>query len=55
MVQLPPSLPRDDARQAYFLGLVPVWMPVAVEFRHRSWHGEQTFALLEEHRVSRTA
>ena len=23
LVQLPPSLPRDDARLAYFLGLVP--------------------------------
>jgi uncharacterized protein YecE (DUF72 family) len=33
LVQLPPSLPRDDARLAYFLGLVPGWMRVAVEFR----------------------
>ena len=38
LVQLPPSLPRDDARLAYFLRLVPGWMRVAVEFRHRSWH-----------------
>ena len=26
LVQLPPSLPRDDARLAYFLGLVPGWI-----------------------------
>jgi uncharacterized protein YecE (DUF72 family) len=52
LVQLPPSLPRDDARLQYFLGLVPDWMRVAVEFRHPSWHGEQTFALLEAHRAA---
>ena len=42
LVQLPPSLPRDDARLAYFLGLVPGWMRVAVEFRHRqlAWRGD---------------
>ncbi len=27
LIQLPPSLPRDDARLAYFLGLVPGWIP----------------------------
>jgi uncharacterized protein YecE (DUF72 family) len=42
LVQLPPTLPGDDARLAYFLGLVPGWMRVAVEFRHRSWHCEET-------------
>jgi uncharacterized protein YecE (DUF72 family) len=52
LVQLPPSLPRDDARLAYFLGLVPGWMPVAVEFRHPSWHCEEIFALLDEHRAA---
>ena len=51
LVQLPPSLPRDDARLAYFLRLVPGWMRVAVEFRHRSWHCEEIFAVLEEHRT----
>ena len=49
LVQLPPSLPRDDARLAYFLGLVPGWMRVAVEFRHPSWHCEEIFTLLEAH------
>ena len=52
LVQLPPSLPRDDARLAYFLGLVPGWMRVAVEFRHPSWHGEEIFALLAAHRAA---
>jgi hypothetical protein len=52
LVQLPPSQPRDDTRLAYFLRLVPGWVRVAVEFRHRSWHGEEIFALLEEHRAA---
>ena len=51
LVQLPPSLPRDDARLAYFLRMVPGWMRVAVEFRHRSWHCEEIFAVLEAHRA----
>jgi uncharacterized protein YecE (DUF72 family) len=49
LVQLVPSHARDDARLAYFLRLVPGWIRVAVEFRHRSWHCEEIFALLEAH------
>ena len=52
LVQLPPALPRDDARLAYFLRLVPGWIRVAVEFRHPSWHCEEIFALLDEHRAA---
>lgn len=52
LVQLAPSHPRDDARLAYFLRLVPDWMRVAVEFRHRSWHCEETLTLLQEHRAA---
>ena len=52
LVQLPPSLPRDDARLAYFLGLVRGWMRVAVEFRHPSWQCEEIFALLEGYRAA---
>jgi uncharacterized protein YecE (DUF72 family) len=49
LVQLPPSLPRDDARLAYFLRLVPDWVRLTAEFRHPSWHCEEVFALLEQH------
>lgn len=52
LVQLPPALPRDDARLAYFLRLVPPWIRVAVEFRHPSWHDQEIFALLAEHRAA---
>jgi hypothetical protein len=46
LVQLPPGLPRDDARLEYFLRLLPDWMRVAVEFRHPSWLDDQVFAIL---------
>jgi uncharacterized protein YecE (DUF72 family) len=49
LVQLPPAQPRDDARLAYFLQLVPGWLRVAVEFRHPSWHCEEVFAMLAAH------
>ncbi|HYI32193.1 MAG TPA: DUF72 domain-containing protein [Glaciibacter sp.] len=49
LVQLPPSMERDDARLSYFLGRLPEWMRVTVEFRHDSWHSEDVFELLEHH------
>jgi len=49
VVQLPPGMPRDDARLGYFLGALPDWIRVAVEFRHPSWHVEGVFRLLEWH------
>lgn len=49
LVQLGPAHARDDARLAYFLRMVPGWIRVAVEFRHRSWHCEEVFALLAEY------
>jgi uncharacterized protein YecE (DUF72 family) len=48
LVQLPPGLPRDDARLTYFLHRLPEWMRAAVEFRHPSWNDEGVFGLLEE-------
>jgi len=47
LVQLPPAMPRDDARLDWFLGCLPSWLPVAVELRHASWHTEDVFRLLE--------
>ena len=49
LVQLAPSHARDDARLDYFLRALPGWIRVAVEFRHPSWHCEETLALLAEH------
>jgi uncharacterized protein YecE (DUF72 family) len=47
LVQLSPKFECDHPRLEYFLGKVPSWCKVALEFRHASWHNEDTFALLE--------
>ncbi len=52
LVQLAPAQARDDTRLDYFLGQVPDWIHVAVEFRHPSWHHEEVFALLAAHRAA---
>ena len=46
LVQLPPQMGCDLPRLDYFLGLLPRWLRVAVEFRHPSWHQEDVFGLL---------
>jgi len=47
LVQLSPQFGCDSARLAYFLDQMPLWIKVAVEFRHPSWHTEEVFSLLE--------
>ena len=54
LVQLHPGHVRDDARLDFFLGLLPGWMRVAVEFRHPSWHTDEVYALLERHGAAYT-
>ena len=49
LVQLPPTLERDDARLAYFLERMPRWIQVAVELRHPSWDHPEVYRLLEVH------
>lgn len=49
LVQLPPTMVRDDARLDYFLGALPDGIRAAVEFRHPSWHDDDVFRMLERH------
>ncbi len=49
LTQLHPQHARDDARLDWFLSLLRTDIPVAVEFRHPSWHTEDVFRLLERH------
>jgi uncharacterized protein YecE (DUF72 family) len=49
LVQLAPTHTRDDRRLIYFLGCLPRWMRVAVEFRHDSWVDDAVFGILEGH------
>jgi uncharacterized protein YecE (DUF72 family) len=52
LVQLGPNHVRDDSQLDYFLGRLPAWIRVAVEFRHPSWHEEETFSVLERHNAA---
>jgi len=40
---------RDDSRLDHFLGLMPSWIPVAMEMRHPSWNDPAVFSMLERH------
>jgi uncharacterized protein YecE (DUF72 family) len=47
VLQLPPHFPYHPHRLAQFLEVAPSWPRLAIEFRHPSWHREETFALLK--------
>jgi len=47
LAQLHPAHERDDARLDAFLAALHPTIPVAVEFRHPTWHVEEVFQLLE--------
>jgi uncharacterized protein YecE (DUF72 family) len=49
LVQLGPAHARDDATLGRFLAAMPAWIPVAMEFRHPTWHIEDVFAILNHH------
>jgi uncharacterized protein YecE (DUF72 family) len=48
LLQLPPSLPFEAATVRRFYETLPRDLPVAVEFRERSWLVAEAFALLRE-------
>ena len=52
LVQMHPAQRRDDARLDYFLGCLPTWMTVAIEFRHPSWDDPAVYTMLERHGAS---
>jgi uncharacterized protein YecE (DUF72 family) len=52
LVQLPPTMERDDARLDYFLAALPPWIRAAVELRHPSWDDELVYQLLERHNAA---
>jgi uncharacterized protein YecE (DUF72 family) len=49
LFQLPPYFGRALDRLENLLRLIPPGQRVAVEFRHPSWHTEETFAILSRH------
>ena len=48
LLQLPPSLPFDSHVVRTFYSSLPRDLPVAVEFRERSWLVDESYALLRE-------
>jgi len=48
LLQLPPSLPFEPTTVRHFYETLPRDLPVAVEFRERSWVVPESFALLRE-------
>ncbi len=49
LLQLPPTLRRDDARLDATLASFPTTVRVAVEFRHASWFTEPVHQILADH------
>jgi uncharacterized protein YecE (DUF72 family) len=52
LFQLPPNLPRDEARLAAFLHTLPTNMPAAFEFRHPSWSDAVVHHALRERDIA---
>ena len=49
LLQLPPTMERDDDRLSTALALMPAGIRTAVEFRHPSWLDDRVFGILEQH------
>ena len=54
LIQLPPSFDRNHGHRLYLGRLLDMLggLPLAVEFRHRSWAVDRVFAELEKRRVT---
>ena len=48
LFQLPPNSKKDAERLKDFLDCLPLGVRAAFEFRHESWHDEETFDLLRQ-------
>ena len=52
LFQLPPTSKKDATRLREFLGLLPLQLRAAFEFRHPSWFDDEVFGLLRDHRAA---
>jgi uncharacterized protein YecE (DUF72 family) len=52
LIQLPPTLQRDDDRLRTFLTSLPSDIQVAIEFRHPSWNEPTVYELLTQYGAS---
>ncbi|MBS0661193.1 MAG: DUF72 domain-containing protein [Verrucomicrobia bacterium] len=52
LYQLPPTFKADAPRLADFLASLPPGLRAAFEFRHASWHTDEVFSILRQHRAA---
>ena len=53
LLQLPPSLHRDDERLSTFFAQTAVANhQIAIEFRHKSWFADEVYNILHNHNVA---
>jgi uncharacterized protein YecE (DUF72 family) len=52
LVQLPPSLKRDDKLLENFLAVLPHRYDYVVEFRHKSWMNDETWRILGKYQTA---
>jgi uncharacterized protein YecE (DUF72 family) len=52
LIQLPPSLKRNDDLLEAFLAALPKRYDYSIEFRHPSWLGSNTWTTLERYKVA---
>jgi uncharacterized protein YecE (DUF72 family) len=52
LFRVPANVRRDDARLGALLAAWPADLPVALEFKHASWHADEVFELLRGRRVT---
>jgi len=57
LIQLPPDFVRNEANRGYLARLLDALagLPLAVEFRHRSWAHDRVFVELERRRIALVA
>ena len=51
LFQLPPHLQRDVELLAEFTAALPNDLRYAFEFRHKSWHDDSVYQVLEKHKI----
>ena len=54
LIQLPPKFSFDPEKLEQFFDILPSQVNFAIEFRHKSWMRNETWALLQKHQVAYT-
>lgn len=52
LFRVPANVRRDDARLSALLAAWPADLPVALEFKHASWHADEVFRMLHDRHMT---